>query len=78
MTRENDSRGVVSPDAIALEHLLGKISEFYDEQVSSQVKSLTSLIEPLLIGVMGFFVGGIVLAVFLPIFEIQKKLSSGG
>jgi type IV pilus assembly protein PilC len=42
------------------------------------VKSLTSLIEPLLIGLMGGLVGTIVFAVFLPIFEIQKKLSGGG
>lgn len=64
----------------ALEGLLEKISTFYDDQVSAQVKSLTSLIEPLMIGVMGFLVGGIVLAVFLPIFKIQEKLSqaSGG
>ena len=61
----------------ALEHLLEKIAVFYDEQVSAQVKSLTSLIEPLLISVMGFFVGTIVLAVFLPIFKIQEKLTHG-
>ena len=59
----------------ALETLLEKISEFYDDQVSAAVKSLTSLIEPIMIGIMGFLVGTIVLAVFLPIFEIQKKLS---
>ena len=59
----------------SLEQLLEKISAFYDEQVSATVKSLTSMIEPLLIGIMGFLVGGIVLAVFLPIFEIQKKLA---
>ena len=62
----------------AMEELLEKISAFYDEQVSAQVKSLTSLIEPLMIGTMGFLVGGIVLAVFLPIFKIQEKLSGGG
>jgi type IV pilus assembly protein PilC len=61
----------------ALEHLLEKIATFYDEQVSAQVKALTSLIEPLMIGVMGFFVGTIVLAVFLPIFKIQEKLANG-
>ena len=59
----------------ALETLLEKISEFYDDQVAAAVKSLTSLIEPIMIGIMGFLVGTIVLAVFLPIFEIQKKLS---
>lgn len=59
----------------SLEILLEKIAVFYDEQVSADVKSLTSLIEPLMIAVMGFVVGGIVLAVFLPIFKLQEKLA---
>lgn len=58
----------------ALEVLLEKISEFYDQQVSAMVDALTSLIEPLMIGIMGFMVGGIVLSVFLPIFEMQKSI----
>ncbi|BBM88105.1 type II secretion system F family protein [Candidatus Uabimicrobium amorphum] len=62
----------------ALESLLEKISEFYDQQVSASVETLTSLIEPLMIGVMGFIVGGIVLAVFLPIFKLQEQLARGG
>lgn len=61
----------------ALDTLLEKISEFYDEQVEAEVKGLTSLIEPIMIAVMGFVVGGIVLAVFLPIFKLQEKLSGG-
>jgi len=60
----------------ALETLLDKISEFYDDQVSAAVKSLTSLIEPIMIAIMGFLVGTIVLAVFLPIFELQKQLAN--
>ncbi|MAG58769.1 MAG: pilus assembly protein PilC [Planctomycetes bacterium] len=59
----------------ALETLLGKISEFYDQQVEAEVKGLTSLIEPLLIAVMGVVVGGIVLAVFLPIMKLQEALT---
>ncbi|MBA7542603.1 Type II secretion system protein F [subsurface metagenome] len=59
----------------ALESLLEKISEFYDQQVKATVESLTSLIEPLLIGVMGAFVGMIVLAVFMPIFKLQEMMS---
>ncbi|MGE0708040.1 MAG: type II secretion system F family protein [Planctomycetota bacterium] len=58
----------------ALEALLMKISEFYDQQVEAAVEQLTSLIEPMMIGVMGFIVGGMVLAIFLPIFELQKSL----
>ncbi|MEZ5989816.1 MAG: type II secretion system F family protein [Planctomycetota bacterium] len=59
----------------SLETLLEKIATFYDEQVSSEVKSLTSLIEPIMIAIMGFLVGGIVLAVFLPIFKLQAALA---
>ena len=61
----------------ALDQLLEKIAEFYDQQVETEVKALTSLIEPIMIAVMGFVVGGIVLAVFLPIFKLQEKLSGG-
>ena len=58
----------------ALEQLLEKISEFYDQQVKTTVEALTSLIEPLLIAVMGALVGGIVLSIFLPILKIQEAL----
>ncbi len=58
----------------ALEQLLEKISEFYDQQVKTTVAGLTSLIEPLMIGVMGFLVGGMVMAIFLPIFKMVGSL----
>ena len=58
----------------ALESLLEKISIFYDEQVAASVKSLTSLIEPIMISIMGFLVGSIVLAVFYPILKLQSAL----
>ena len=61
----------------ALEKLLAKISEFYDAEVKAAVKALTSLIEQLMIGIMGLLVGGIVLAIFMPIIELQKKLGGG-
>ncbi len=59
----------------ALEALLEKIAEFYDSQVKAAVKSMTSLIEPLLITFMGLMVGCVVLAVFLPILDVVGKLS---
>src|SRR5690606_3034202 len=62
----------------ALDSLLEKISEFYDQQVEAEVKGLTAMIEPIMIAFMGFVVGGIVLAVFLPIFKLQETLSGGG
>lgn len=60
----------------ALETLLEKIAVFYDDQVNAEVKGMTSLIEPILIGVIGFLVAGIVLAVFLPIFKLQQELAN--
>ncbi len=62
----------------SLEALLEKIAEFYDAQVKAAVKSLTSMIEPLLITVMGVIVGGVVMSVFLPILDIVGKLGSQG
>ncbi|RME75629.1 MAG: type II secretion system F family protein [Planctomycetota bacterium] len=59
----------------ALESLLEKISEFYDQQVAATVESLTSLIEPILIAIMGVLVGSMVLAIFLPILKIAGSLS---
>ncbi len=62
----------------ALETMLEKIADFYDSQVKAMVKSLTSLIEPLLITFMGVIVGGVVLSIFAPIMSLIEKLSTGG
>lgn len=59
----------------ALEQLLSKISDFYDEQIHAMVKALTSLIEPIMLAMMGGIVGTIVVAIFYPILELQKTLS---
>lgn len=59
----------------ALEILLEKIAQFYDNQVKAAVKSLTSLIEPIMITMMGVLVGGVVLAVFMPLLDVVGKLS---
>jgi type II secretory pathway component PulF len=55
-----------------LEKMLTKISEFYDDQVDTAVAGLTSIIEPLIIGVLGIVVGFIVIALFLPILNITQ------
>jgi len=59
----------------ALEKLLMKIAEFYGQEVRAMVKALTSLIEPLMISAMGLIVGFIVLAIFLPIFQMQRLVT---
>jgi len=58
----------------ALEQLLLKISQFYDQEVEATVAQLTSLIEPLLIVMLGIMVGGIVIALFLPIFQLPSLI----
>ncbi len=55
----------------SLDELLIKVSEFYDQQVEAMIASLTSLIEPLLIVFLGVVVGGMVLALFMPIFQLS-------
>ncbi len=53
-----------------MEKMLLKISEFYDDQVDAAVEGLTSIIEPLIIGVLGVVIGFIVIALFLPIMKL--------
>ena len=54
-----------------LEKMLAKIADFYENEVDAAVTALTSLIEPLIIAVLGFVIGGIVVALFLPVFKIS-------
>ena len=57
-----------------LEQMLSKVADFYDEQVSAAVNGLTSIIEPLIIAFLGVVIGGIVIALFLPILTITQHL----
>jgi type IV pilus assembly protein PilC len=57
-----------------MEKMLLKISEFYDDQVDAAVEGLTSIIEPLIIGVLGIIIGFIVIALFLPIINITRLI----
>lgn len=59
----------------ALEPMLDKIADFYDSEVKAMVDSLTSLLEPMLLVVMGIIVGGIIIALFLPIMNLSTIVS---
>lgn len=61
-----------------LDTMLNKIADFYDQEVDVTVKGLTSMIEPLIMVGMGLVVGAIVLAMFLPMFELGSLASKGG
>jgi len=58
-----------------LEKMLGKIADFYDDQVDAAVSGLTSLIEPLIIAFLGIIIGGIVIAMFLPVFKMTELIA---
>jgi type IV pilus assembly protein PilC len=64
----------VGEDTGQLEHMLGKIADFYEDEVDAKVKALTSLIEPLMICFVGGIVGFIVISMYLPIFSLYDKI----
>jgi len=57
-----------------LDEMLSKIADFYDEEVDAAVAALTSIIEPVIIVFMGVVIGGILIAMYLPMFEIISKI----
>jgi type IV pilus assembly protein PilC len=59
----------------ALDTMLGKIAEFYEEEVDVAVAGLLTLLEPIMIAVLGGVVGGIVIAMYMPIFALISKLT---
>jgi type IV pilus assembly protein PilC len=63
-----------------IDTMLEKMADFWDEEIEATLDALTSLIEPLLIVVLGVIVGGIVISMFLPIFKLNDIVSqpSGG
>jgi len=60
----------VGEDTGALDAMLDKIADFYDQEVESTTEQLTSLIEPLMIAVLGSLIGGMVIALYMPIFKV--------
>ncbi|MDD4050857.1 MAG: type II secretion system F family protein [candidate division Zixibacteria bacterium] len=57
-----------------LDEMLNKIADFYDEEVDAAVTGLTSIIEPVVIVFMGIVIGGILIAMYLPMFDIIGKI----
>lgn len=57
-----------------LEALLEKVSKFYEERVNAAIEALTSMIEPLLVATLGIVVGGIMMAIFMPIIKISASM----
>lgn len=58
----------------SLDHMLGKVADFYDSEVDVAVETLTSLLEPAMIVFLGVVVGGLVVSMYLPIFKIGETI----
>jgi type IV pilus assembly protein PilC len=59
----------------ALDTMLSKIADFYEEEVDTAVAGLLTLLEPVMIAILGVTVGGIVIAMYMPIFDLISKLT---
>ena len=60
----------IGEEAGSLDNMLGKVADFYEEEVDNAVDSLSSLIEPMIMAILGVVVGGLVIAMYLPIFKL--------
>ena len=64
----------VGEDAGSLEIMLDKIADFYDQEVEAATEQLTAMIEPLMVAFLGVVIGSMVVALYLPIFNISKLI----
>jgi type IV pilus assembly protein PilC len=68
----------IGEESGALDTMLSKIADFYEQEVDATLQSLTSAIEPVLIVFLGVCVGFIVIAMFMPLIQVIQNLSGGG
>jgi type IV pilus assembly protein PilC len=62
----------VGEESGSLDHMLSKVADYFEMQVDHQVAGLSSLIEPIVIVVLGMLIGSIVVAMYLPIFSMGQ------
>jgi len=58
-----------------MDQMLQKIADFYEEEVDSAVTAMTSLIEPIMMAFLGVVVGGLIIAMYLPIFNLAGNIN---
>jgi type IV pilus assembly protein PilC len=64
----------VGEETGSLDTMLSKIADFYEDQVDAAVKSLTSILEPVMIIIVGGMVGFIVISMYLPLFKVYDAI----
>jgi type IV pilus assembly protein PilC len=64
----------IGEESGALDSMLAKVADFYEQEVDDAVDALTSLLEPLIMSVLGILIGGLVVAMYLPIFKMGAAI----
>ena len=59
----------------ALQEMLNTVADFYDEEISTQMERFVTLVEPVLLVIMGVVIAGLLLALYLPLFQLSSVLS---
>jgi len=65
----------IGEESGALDDMLSKVADFYEEEVDNAVDALSSLLEPLIMVILGVLIGGLVIAMYLPIFQLGSVVS---
>jgi len=60
----------IGEESGAIDAMLGKVADWYEQEVDDAVEALTSLLEPVIMAVLGVIIGGIVIGMYLPIFKM--------
>ncbi len=64
----------IGEESGSLDAMLGKVADFYEQEVDDAVDGLSSLIEPLIMAILGVLVGGLIVAMYLPIFKMGSVI----
>ncbi len=64
----------IGEESGSLDSMLAKVADFYEQEVDDAVDSLSSLLEPLIMAILGILVGGLVVAMYLPIFKMGSAI----
>jgi len=64
----------IGEEAGSIDSMLSKVADFYEEEVDNHVDALSSLLEPLIMVILGTLIGGLVIAMYLPIFQMGSAV----
>jgi len=62
----------IGEESGALDAMLGKVATYYEDEVDNMVDGLTSMLEPMIMGILGVLIGGLIIAMYLPIFQLGQ------